>query len=68
MRCGGQHGVAEHVDVAIVLRESVGERLPFVPAGAAAKDAKLAVGREMFGIALDRHDVDRFRLMPPVAC
>ena len=39
-----RHRVAQHVDVAVLLREAVGERLPLVPAGAAAEDASLPSG------------------------
>ena len=38
-----RHGVAQHVDVAVALRQAFGERLPLVAAGAAAVDAQLAV-------------------------
>ena len=58
-----RHRVAQHVDVAILLRQAVGQRLPLVAAGAAAIDAQLAVRREVLGVALDRHDVDRLRLV-----
>ena len=36
------HGVAQHVDVAILLRQAFGERLPLISSRTAAKDAKLA--------------------------
>lgn len=52
------HGVAEDVDVAIVLGEAVGEGFPFVAAGAAAVDAELALGGVVLGVALDGGDVD----------
>ena len=39
------HGVAQHVHVAVALRQAFGQRLPLVAAGAAAIDAQLAVGR-----------------------
>ena len=39
------HGIAQDVDVAILLREAFGERLPLVAAGAAAVDAQLAFVR-----------------------
>ena len=55
------HGVAQHVHVAVALRQAVGERLPVVAAGAAAVDAQLSFGRIVLGIALDRHDIDRSR-------
>src|SRR5207248_8396005 len=47
----------------IALRQAIAERLPFIPAGAAAVDAQLAVKRKVFAIALDGDDVDRLRLM-----
>ena len=42
------HRIAQHVDVTISLRQAVGERLPFVAAGAAAIDAQLAIRRIVF--------------------
>jgi len=42
------HGIAQHVDVAIVLREPLRERLPFIASGAATVDAKLGIGDKMF--------------------
>ena len=38
------HGVAQHVDVAVLLRQAAGERFPLVAAGAAAVHAELALG------------------------
>ena len=58
-----RHRVAEDVHVAVLLRQAFRERLPLVPAGPAAVDAELAVGRDVLGVALDRHDVDRLRLV-----
>ena len=57
------HGVAEDVHVAILLRQTFGERFPFVAAGATAPHLELAVDRKMFGIALDWDDVDGFRFV-----
>ena len=57
------HRVAQHVDVAVLLRQALGERFPFVAARPAAIDAQLAIGREMLGVALDRDDVDGVRLV-----
>ena len=57
------HRVAQHVDVAVALRQALRQRLPLVAAGAAAVDAQLAVGRIVLGVALDRHDVDRLGLV-----
>ena len=57
------HRVAQHVHVAVALRQSLGQRLPLVAAGAAPIDAQLAVERIVLGVALDRHDVDRLRLV-----
>src|SRR5271166_5759319 len=48
------HRVAEHVDVAVLLREALGERLPLAPAGTAAVDAQPALRREMVRVAGDR--------------
>ena len=58
-----RHRVAQHVHVAVLLRQAFGERLPLVAAGAAAVDAQLAVGRIVLGVALDGNDVDGFRLV-----
>ena len=57
------HRVAQHVDVAVLLRQALGERLPLAAAGAAAVDAQLALRRDVAGVAGDRHDVDRLRLV-----
>ena len=57
------HRVAQHVHVAIALRQALRQRLPLVAAGAAAVDAQLALRRIMLRVALDRHDVDRLRLV-----
>ena len=53
----------KHVDVAVALGQTGCERLPVVAARAAAIDAQLAVGRIVLRVALDRHDVDGFRLV-----
>ena len=45
------------------LRQALGQRLPLLAAGAAAVDAQLAVRRYVLVVALDRHDVDRLRLV-----
>ena len=57
------HRIAQHVDVAIALRQAVGQRLPLVSTAAAAVDAQLAVGRIVLRVALDRHNVDGLRLV-----
>ncbi len=54
------HGVAEDVDVAVLLGEALGERFPLVAAGAGAEDAEGAIEREMFGVAFDGDDEDGF--------
>src|SRR5688500_20049438 len=54
---------AQHVDEAVLLGQAVRERLPLVAPGLAAVDAQLAVRREVLRVALDRHDVDRLRLV-----
>src|SRR5258707_7219984 len=51
------HRVAQHVHVAVALRQTTGERLPLVPARTAAIHAQLAVLRIVFRVAFDRHDV-----------
>ena len=57
------HGVAQDIDVAILLGQAVGERFPFVAAGAAAVDAELSFGGIVLGIAFDGDDVDGFGLV-----
>jgi thiazole synthase len=57
------HGVAQHVDVAVALRQAFGERLPLVSARAAAVHAQLSLGRKVLRVALDRDHVDGFRLV-----
>src|ERR1019366_8168932 len=57
------HGVAQHVDVAVTLRQAFGQRLPFVSAGAAAEHAELAIRNIVLRVALDGDDVDRFGLV-----
>src|ERR1700676_2958934 len=52
------HGIAQHIHVAVFLRQSFGERLPLVATGAAAEDTQLALQRKMFRIALDWDDVN----------
>ena len=42
------HGIAQHVDVAVCCGRPLVSGFPLVAAGAAAKDAKLAVEREVF--------------------
>src|SRR6266496_4684184 len=50
-------------DALPILRQTFGERFPFVAACAAAIHAQPSARRIMLGIALDRHDIDRFRLV-----
>src|SRR6267378_5084038 len=57
------HGIAQHVDVAVALRQAFGQRLPLVSAGAAAEYAQLAIWNKVFRIALDGDDVNGFRLV-----
>ena len=58
-----RHRVAQHVDVAVGLGQALCERLPLVAARPAAIDLQLAVKRIVLRIALDRDDVNGFRLM-----
>ena len=58
-----RHGIAQHVHVAIFLRQAFGQRLPLIAAAAAAKDAQLAFVQKVFRVALDRHDVNRLRFV-----
>src|SRR3984885_7962964 len=57
------HGVAQHVHVAVALRQTFGERLPLVSSCAAAEHAQLPIGNKVFRVALDGHDVNRLRLV-----
>src|SRR5208283_4908084 len=57
------HRVAQHVDVAVALRQAVGKRLPLVSAGAAAIDAQLSFVHIVFAVALDGDDVNGLRLV-----
>src|SRR6266481_3292489 len=57
------HRVAQHVDVAVLLRQTPGERFPFISARATAIYAQLSVGRKMFRIAFNRDDIDCLRLV-----
>ena len=54
------HRVPEDIDVAVFLRQSGRQRLPFVTAGPAPVDAQVAFIRVVLGIALHRDDIDRF--------
>src|SRR5581483_7852765 len=47
-----RHRVAQHVDIAVALRQPLGHRLPLVAAALAAENAELPVEREMLRIAL----------------
>src|SRR5437868_3367781 len=57
------HGVAQHVNVAIVLGKALGQSFPFVSALAAPEHLELSVQRIMFTVALDWDNINRFRLM-----
>ena len=57
------HGIAQHIDIAVTLGQTVCQRFPFVATCPATVDPQLSIGREMLGVALDRDDVDRFRLV-----
>src|SRR5262249_43739438 len=58
-----RHRVAQNIDVAVALRQTLGKRLPLVPTRPAAVYAQLAVRGIVFPVALDRDDVDRLGLM-----
>src|ERR1039457_6577951 len=47
------HGVAQHVDVAVALRQAFGERLPLVSSAAAAEHSQFAIRNKVLGVALD---------------
>src|SRR6266567_4980446 len=55
--------VPQYVYVAVALGQPLRQRLPLVAAGSTPIDAQLAVGRKVLRVALDRHDVDRVRLV-----
>ena len=62
------HGVAQHVDVAVFLRQALGEWLPLVAAGLAAEDPQLAfvdeVGRgDKAGDGIAVHLADDYLFM-----
>src|SRR5262249_42270619 len=57
------HRVAEHVDVAVLLRQAPGERLPVVSARPAAVDAQLAFWRGVLCGARGRGPVDGVRVV-----
>src|SRR5208282_6834690 len=52
------HRVPQHVDVAVALRQALGQWLPLVSAGAAAEDAQFAIRDKVLRVALDGDDVD----------
>src|SRR5262249_58012921 len=55
--------VAQHVDIAVALRQTLGKRLPLVAASATAVHTQLALGRIVFRVARNRDDVDGVRLV-----
>src|SRR5439155_7889454 len=57
------HRVAQHVDVAVPLRQTFSERLPLVSACPTAVYAQLSLGWIVLRIALDRDNVDGVRLV-----
>ncbi len=57
------HGVAQHVDVAVTLRQALGERFPLVATGAAAVSAQLPVNGEVLRVTLDGDNVNGLRFV-----
>ncbi len=57
------HGVAEHVDVAVLLGQAGSEGFPFVAAGFAAKDLQGAVDGKVVRVGFDGDDVEGFGLV-----
>ncbi len=53
-----RHRVAQHIHIAVRLRQPLGQRLPLVAARAAAVNAQLPVGGIVLRVALDRHHID----------
>src|SRR5690606_31817173 len=58
-----RHRIAQHVDIAMALRQTVRERLPFVASCAASIYPQLSIRRIMFGVAFYGDDVYRFRFV-----
>src|SRR5690606_32004490 len=56
-----RHRIAQHVDIAIALRQTYRQRVPFVASVAASIVPQLTIGRIMFGVAFYGDDVYRFR-------
>ena len=54
---------SQYVHVAVLLRQAVGQGFPFSAASAATIHAQFTFEREMFGIALDRDDINSFRFV-----
>src|SRR5699024_6679038 len=52
-----RHGVTQHVDVAVFLRQPLCQGFPLVPAGTAAVDPQSAFRREVVLVAGDRYDI-----------
>src|SRR5437879_6069831 len=63
LRNGRRPRVTQHVDVAVVLRQTFRERFPLVAARAAAIHAQPSFGRIVLRVTLDRDDVDGIRLV-----
>ncbi len=57
------HGIAQHIDVTVLLRQAVRQRLPVVSSAAAAVDTQSSLQGKMFRITLDRHDINGIRFM-----
>src|SRR6202035_5958513 len=57
------HRVTQDVDVAVLLRQALGQRLPLVAAGPAAVHPQLPFGRVVLGVAGDRDHVHRVGLV-----
>jgi hypothetical protein len=58
-----RHGIPQHVDIAVLLRQAPGQCLPFLSAGPAPVHAQLPVGWVVLRIALDGNNIDGVRLM-----
>src|SRR5262245_24518311 len=57
------HRIAQHVHVAVALRQALSERLPLVSTSSAAVHTQFSVVNEVLAVALYGNDVDGLRLV-----
>ncbi len=58
-----RHRIAQHVYVAVVLRQTLRERFPLVSSRAATVHAQFSLGWKVLRVALDRDHIDGLRLV-----